>query len=90
MPTLFISYKRGTSAFAPLMDRLHAENYSLWYDKDDIHAGENWREAINRGVDASDAVIVGLTPAAVLPRCRAGGCGRLRDRNQEPCHVYLR
>ncbi|NJL55026.1 toll/interleukin-1 receptor domain-containing protein [bacterium] len=64
MPKLFISYKRGTAAINPLMQRLQAANYALWYDKDDIHTGENWREAINRGVDASDALIVGLTPAA--------------------------
>ncbi|MBL8131237.1 MAG: SUMF1/EgtB/PvdO family nonheme iron enzyme [Anaerolineae bacterium] len=64
MPTLFISYKRGTSSIIPLMERLRAAHYRLWYDKDDIHTGENWREAINRGVDRVDAVIVGLTPDA--------------------------
>ncbi len=64
MPLLFISYKRGTASILPLMERLRAAHYRLWYDKDDIHAGENWREAINRGVDGADAVIVGLTPDA--------------------------
>ena len=64
MPKLFISYKRGTSGIIPLMERLRGEHYRLWYDKDDIHAGENWRESINRGVDTCDAVIVGLTPDA--------------------------
>lgn len=50
MPKLFISYKRGTSGIIPLMERLRGEHYRRWYDKDDIHAGENWRESINRGV----------------------------------------
>jgi hypothetical protein len=64
MPLLFMSYKRGTVAVIPLMKALTEAGYRLWYDKDDIHAGENWREAINRGVDSSAALVIGLTPAA--------------------------
>jgi formylglycine-generating enzyme required for sulfatase activity len=64
MPSLFISYKRGTSAVIPLIERLRAAYYRVWYDKVDIRTGDNWREAINRGVDACDALLICLTPAA--------------------------
>jgi len=46
------------------MERLRLAHYRLWYDKDDIHVGENWREAIDRGIEHSHAVIVCLTPDA--------------------------
>lgn len=48
--------------FSDFVDKV--AKYWLWYDKDDIHAGENWRESIDRGVDHCDAVIVALTRAA--------------------------
>lgn len=61
MPTLFMSYKRGTAAINPLRERLGASKYRIWYDKDNIHSGDDWREAINQGIDHSDGVVVGLT-----------------------------
>ncbi len=65
MPTLFISYKRGTTAIAPLMDVLRAAHYRLWFDRDDIHLGDpDWQARIDRGLEACNGVILGLTPAA--------------------------
>lgn len=64
MPTLFISYKRGTASVVPLMERLRAAKYRVWFDKNDIHAGEDWQASIDRGLQQVDGVIVGLTPAA--------------------------
>ena len=65
MPTLFISYKRGTSAVAPLMERLREAHYRLWFDRDEIHLGDvNWRERIDQGLTLCDGVILNLTPAA--------------------------
>jgi hypothetical protein len=64
MPTLFISYKRGTAGINPLRERLKAARYRTWYDQDDIHVGDDWQQSIDQGIDHSDAVIVGLTPGA--------------------------
>jgi hypothetical protein len=65
MPTLFISYKRGTTAIGPLMQRLRAAKYRLWFDRDDIHLGDpNWQARIDRGLERSQGIILGITPAA--------------------------
>jgi hypothetical protein len=65
MPMLFISYKRGTAAVAPLMERLRAEHYRLWFDRDEIHLGDSdWQARIDQGLGVSDAVILNITPAA--------------------------
>jgi formylglycine-generating enzyme required for sulfatase activity len=65
MPTLFISYKRGTSAVAPLMERLKAEFYRLWFDRDEIHLGDtDWQARIDQGLTLCDGVILCITPAA--------------------------
>lgn len=69
MPTLFISYKRNTSAVAPLMERLRAKHYRLWFDRDEIHLGDpDWRARIDQGLARCDGVILNLTPAA----CESG------------------
>ncbi|MBZ0295949.1 MAG: SUMF1/EgtB/PvdO family nonheme iron enzyme [Anaerolineae bacterium] len=65
MPTLFISYKRGTTAVAPLMDKLKAAKYRLWFDRDEIHLGDpDWQARIDQGIQHSDGVILNITPAA--------------------------
>lgn len=65
MPTLFISYKRGTSAVAPLMQRLREEHYRLWFDRDEIHLGDtDWQVRIDEGLRVCDGVILNITPAA--------------------------
>ncbi len=52
MPTLFISYKRGTTAIAPIMDVLRAAKYRLWFDRDEIHLGDpDWQARIDRGLE---------------------------------------
>jgi len=65
MPTLFISYKRGTTAIAPLMNHLRAAKYRLWFDRDEIHLGDpDWQARIDRGLENSQGMILGITPAA--------------------------
>jgi hypothetical protein len=65
MPTLFISYKRGTAAVAPLMEKLKAAHYRLWFDRDEIHLGDpDWQKRIEQGLDRCDGVILNITPAA--------------------------
>lgn len=56
MPTLFISYKRGTTSIAPLMEILKSKKYRLWFDREDIHLGDpNWQARIDEGLDAMRA-----------------------------------
>ncbi|MCA9913914.1 MAG: toll/interleukin-1 receptor domain-containing protein, partial [Anaerolineae bacterium] len=65
MPTLFISYKRNTTAVAPLMEKLRDAHYRLWFDRDEIHLGDDdWQARIDQGIRVSDAVILNITPAA--------------------------
>jgi hypothetical protein len=65
MPTLFISYKRGTAAVAPLMEKLKAAHYRLWFDRDEIHLGDpDWQARINQGLQRCDGVLLNITPAA--------------------------
>ncbi|MEO1287281.1 MAG: TIR domain-containing protein, partial [Chloroflexota bacterium] len=65
MPTLFISYKRGTSAIAPLMQRLREAHYRLWFDRDEIHLGDDdWQARIDEGLRLCNGVILNITPAA--------------------------
>ncbi len=65
MPTLFISYKRGTTAVAPLMDRLKKAHYRLWFDRDEIHLGDpDWQARIDQGLMRCDGMILNITPAA--------------------------
>jgi formylglycine-generating enzyme required for sulfatase activity len=65
MPTLFISYKRGTSAVAPLMERLKAEFYHPWFDRAEIHLGDpDWQARIDQGLALCGGVILCITPAA--------------------------
>ena len=65
MPLLFISYKRGTTSIAPLMDKLRAAKYRLWFDRDDVHLGDpDWQAKIDRGLELCGGVILGLSPLA--------------------------
>jgi hypothetical protein len=65
MPTLFISYKRGTTAVAPLMERLQNAHYRLWFDRDEIHLGDpDWQARIDQGLQRCDGVLLNITPAA--------------------------
>lgn len=65
MPSLFISYKRGTSAVAPLMQKLQAAHYRLWFDRDEIHLGDDdWQGRIDQGIQNCDGMILCLSPAA--------------------------
>lgn len=65
MPTLFISYKRNTTVVAPLMEKLRAMFYRLWFDRDEIHLGDSdWRGKIDEGLAQCDGVILCITPAA--------------------------
>jgi hypothetical protein len=65
MSLLFISYKRSTAAVAPLMDKLKAAKYRLWFDRNEIHLGDpDWQGLIDQGLTLCDGLIlnIGLDP----------------------------
>lgn len=64
MPTLFISYKRGDSSIEPIIEKLRAAKYRIWFDKDSVVTGERWQESIDIGIEQSSAVVVMLNPEA--------------------------
>lgn len=63
MPTLFISYKRGNASVAPLVSYLREyAKYNVWFDRTDILGDEpDWRSAVIRGIETSEAVVLCLT-----------------------------
>lgn len=63
MPQVFISYSEKDSIFAQLAkEKLEAEGIKVWLFEGDLHPGENWREAIDKGIFSSDVLMVILSP----------------------------
>jgi tetratricopeptide (TPR) repeat protein len=67
---IFISYARadGGEFASELQGRLAAAGFPTWFDAVDIPAGSDWDEEIDQGLRAAGAVLVVLTPGAVLSR----------------------
>jgi HEAT repeat protein len=62
---VFVSYKHNEKEFADmLIGQLHAANFNVWLDTEQLRAGENWRESINHAIKESFAMIVVITPDA--------------------------
>ncbi len=63
---VFISYSRTDSA---TIDRLEAElisyGFRTWVDREHLEGGDKWATQIERAIQASDIVVVGLSPDAV-------------------------
>ena len=65
MSHVFISYsRRGSEAVDQIVTRLEAENFTVWIDREDIHGGDLWREAIVEAVDNAYAFVLMLSPAS--------------------------
>ncbi len=65
MAQVFISYKHDDGDFALILnDRLDKAGFDGWLD-DNLQAGEDWREMIDRAIRESMAVIVVLSPESV-------------------------
>lgn len=62
---VFISYAREDSGFADELEAKMAEGgFRPWRDKRDIRGGEHWREAIDKAIRESKALVLIMTPAA--------------------------
>ncbi len=64
---VFISHAHQDAAFAQkLAADLKARDYPVWIAPDSIQIGEEWPDAISRGLEESGVVVVALTPQALL------------------------
>ncbi len=63
---VFISYSRADSA---AIDRLEAEligyGFHTWVDRSRIEGGDKWAAHIEQAIEASDIIVVGLSPDSV-------------------------
>lgn len=65
MAQVFISYKHDDGDFALILkDRIEQAGFDGWID-DNLQAGEDWREMIDRAIRESMAVVVVLSPESV-------------------------
>lgn len=62
----FVSYSRADTDFVlRLCQDLRAAGASIWLDKLDIHPGEEWDEAIERGLSECGRMLIVLSPKSV-------------------------
>jgi hypothetical protein len=62
MTTVFLSYSTKDHHFAELISiKLAEAGIDVWRDQGSLRAGTDWRQGIERGIAASDAVIVALS-----------------------------
>jgi TIR domain len=62
----FVSYSRADSDFVlRLCQDLRAAGASIWLDKIDIHPGEEWDQAIERGLAECGLMLIVLSPTSV-------------------------
>jgi serine/threonine-protein kinase len=67
MPDVFISYKaEDRRRVQPLVQALQSDGYSVWWDQH-ISAGDEWRQTIERQLEAAKCVIVAWSKHSVGP-----------------------
>jgi hypothetical protein len=65
-PKAFVSYSRADTDFVlRLCQDLRAAGASIWLDQLDIHPGEEWDQAIERGLSECGRMLVVLSPKSV-------------------------
>ncbi|MCB9460445.1 MAG: toll/interleukin-1 receptor domain-containing protein [Anaerolineaceae bacterium] len=63
MSGIFISYSRKDETFAyQLASALEQHGRDVWIDREDIHAGKNWSNAIQQGLDNANVMVIVLSP----------------------------
>jgi serine/threonine-protein kinase len=83
---VFISYKaEDRRRIQPLVHGLQAEGYSVWWDQH-IGAGDDWRQTIERQLDAAKCVIVAWSNHSIGPE---GHFVRDEASRAQRRHVYV-
>ena len=63
MGKVFISYsRRDKEVVKQIVSQLEAEGISVWFDTEDIKAGQQWRRQIVEGIDTAEAFVLHLSP----------------------------
>lgn len=69
MSMVFVCYSRDDEQFViQLTQELRAKGVNVWRDQDDIDAGENWDDAIERALKACSHLLFVMSPTAVESR----------------------
>ncbi|GAB4554873.1 MAG: hypothetical protein OHK0023_25510 [Anaerolineae bacterium] len=95
---VFISYARADNAFARrLADDLAEYDLQLWLDVRNIPKGANWDIEVQKGLDASDLMLVLLSPESVASQNVADEWSYFIDKDKPvlplliaPCEVPFR
>ena len=65
-PFIFVSYARENCNFVyPEIERLKADGYRIWYDKEQIRPSHLWSNEINEAIKACSCFLVFITARAV-------------------------
>src|SRR3712207_2943845 len=81
-PDVFISYAREDRSYAELVKGyLLARGRSVW-SEDEIRPGDDWEEAITRSLEASNAVVLLLSPAFLRSRWNLYEAGLALAKNE--------
>ena len=63
MGKVFISYSRRDAAVVKsIVSQLEAEGFEVWFDREDIKPGKQWRKQIVEGIDTAEAFVLHLSP----------------------------
>ncbi len=69
MTQVFISHSSNDSQFArQLVDQLSAAGVPIWIAPDSIEPGEEWVDAIERGLNTSTHLVLLISPTAITSR----------------------
>lgn len=66
-PFIFVSYTREDCYFVyPEIERLKAEGYCVWYDKQRIRPGHSWSNEIDEALESCGCFLVFITKRSLL------------------------
>ncbi len=89
MPYIFISYShRDNDLVLPIIKRLRAEGYNLWYD-DGVEAGSEWDENIARHIGTCSYFIAFVSKNYIDSKNCKDELNYSRDLNKEQFLIYL-
>jgi hypothetical protein len=88
-PFIFVSYARENCNFVyPEIERLKAEGYRIWYDKEQIRPSHLWTNEINEAIEACSCFLVFVTVRAIKSERVIGEIKQALSRNKPVIAVY--